>query len=80
VVKVICSRQSLLVGYYAAPIIEFFLVVFAPVAYPIGKGFDLVLGDDFFTYYSREEFLELMNIQLDSDGSIYSLEEKEYLK
>src|SRR5690606_36877331 len=77
--KIACNRHSLVIAYYSTPIINFFLIVFSPLAYPLGKAIDFVLGEEFFTYYSREEFLELLNIQLNADGT-YSTEEKEYLK
>lgn len=60
--QAVCSRNALLVGSYAIPLIKVFLVVFFPVAYPISKALDFFLGRELGNIYSQEELKKLIDI------------------
>ena len=58
----ICSRYPLWVGYHSLPLVYTLMVLLAPIAYPISRLLDCVLGAPLATIYASKElthFLEL---------------------
>ena len=78
----VCSRHGLLVGAYSVPIVYCFLVLTAPVAWPIAKLLDYLLGREISSVLSRTMLLELININLEEThkGSGLTSEDGKLLK
>jgi len=62
----VCSRHGLLVGAMAVPIVWMFVIICAPVAFPIAKLLDYVLGREISAPLNREMLLSLININLEN--------------
>ena len=56
----ICSRHGLLIGSYSVPIVFFFMVLCLPIAFPIAKLLDHLLGREISAVLSRQMLLELV--------------------
>jgi hypothetical protein len=59
----VCSRHGLRVGSLAVPIVWVFVVICMPVALPIAKILDKVLGREIAGILSRQMLLEVVNIK-----------------
>eukprot|EP00729_Bicosta_minor_P005654 gene5654-12035_t len=56
----ICSRHGLMIGAKTTFITWFFLVITSPVAYPISRILDWLLGGEAGTVYEKEHLLEMV--------------------
>ena len=67
----VCSRHGLMIGAKTTFITWFFLIVTFPIAFPISKLLDWVLGREVGTVYQKEQLVELIraeaSAQLDED-------------
>jgi len=59
----VCSRYGLSAGSKSVEIVRFFTLLLLPVAWPISKVLDAVLGGDLGTLYSRTELKMLFTMQ-----------------
>ena len=48
-----CSRHGLAIGAFLSPLVWFLMVVLSPIAYPLSKMLDLMLGEEHGTLYRR---------------------------
>jgi metal transporter CNNM len=60
--QAICSRFGLAVGSAMAPVVRVLLVIFFPVAYPISKLLDLILGKGHDPLFRRAELKTLVDM------------------
>ncbi|VAI24553.1 unnamed protein product [Triticum turgidum subsp. durum] len=66
--QAICTRYGLSMGAKAAPIVRVLLVVFFPVAYPISKLLDWLLGKGHVALMRRAELKTLVDMHGDAAG------------
>ncbi|KAI9009549.1 hypothetical protein BC832DRAFT_529847, partial [Gaertneriomyces semiglobifer] len=62
----ICARHGLAVGAYFAPVVKVCMWIFCPIAYPIAKILDWLLGADEGTIYARAQLKTLVNLHEDT--------------
>ncbi|XP_026558627.1 metal transporter CNNM4-like [Pseudonaja textilis] len=60
--QAICSRHGLAVGANTVLITRFVMLVTFPVAYPISKILDYLLGKEMGTVYNREKLMEMLRL------------------
>uniref|UniRef100_A0A4W3GXL1 Metal transporter n=1 Tax=Callorhinchus milii TaxID=7868 RepID=A0A4W3GXL1_CALMI len=60
--QALCSRHGLAVGSNTIVLTKFFMVLTFPLAFPISKVLDVVLGQEIGTVYSREKILEMLRV------------------
>ncbi|CAF1120410.1 unnamed protein product [Adineta steineri] len=58
--QAICSRYGLLIGSKTIFLTRFFMILTSPIAYPLGKLLDLILGDEIGASYTREQMSVLL--------------------
>ncbi len=74
--QAIFYRYALSVGYYFVPIIKFFIIIFYPIAWPISKFLDKILGNEKDTVWTKQEIKEIIKDHEDfKDSAIDSDEE-----
>lgn len=73
--QAICSRHGLAVGAKTIFITYFFMVITFPLAYPISKVLDWLLGDEIGQVYDRQKLMEFIRVTTD-----YSKLEKEEVR
>ena len=61
--QAICSRHGLAVGAKTIYITKFVMGVTCPLAYPISKLLDWVLGEELGNIYTRERLKELVKVR-----------------
>lgn len=59
----VCSRYGLAAGAKTVDVIRIIILVLFPVAWPLSKVLDRVLGEELGTIYSRHELRELFSMQ-----------------
>ncbi|XP_063304670.1 metal transporter CNNM4 isoform X1 [Pelobates fuscus] len=60
--QALCSRHGLAVGANTLFLTRFFMVLTFPLAYPVSKLLDCVLGQEIGTVYNREKLLEMLKV------------------
>lgn len=63
--QAICSRHGLAVGAKTMWITKIFMVLTFPIAFPLSKLLDVILGDELGQVYSREKLAELIKLGAD---------------
>ncbi|KAH9554159.1 hypothetical protein CY35_08G049400 [Sphagnum magellanicum] len=66
--QAICSRFGLAVGAAMAPVVRVLLVIFFPVAFPISKLLDLILGKGHDPLFRRAELKTLVDLHGNAAG------------
>ncbi|CAN6302488.1 unnamed protein product [Urochloa humidicola] len=66
--QAICTRYGLSVGAKAAPVVRVLLILFFPVAYPISKLLDRLLGKGHFALMRRAELKTLVDMHGNEAG------------
>ncbi|PAA57531.1 hypothetical protein BOX15_Mlig009042g1 [Macrostomum lignano] len=59
--QALCTRYGLKIGYYCSPIVYVCMAVMSPIAFPISKLLDCILGTDHETVFKREELKSLVS-------------------
>ncbi len=62
----ICSRHALKVGCYSLPVVYVFLIVFFPIAWPISRILDYVLGREVSGVFTRKKLGALIRLNVES--------------
>lgn len=65
--QAICSRHGLFVGAKTILITKFLMALTFPLAYPVSKVLDLILGEEIGSVYSRERLKELVRVTTHSN-------------
>ncbi|XP_068130987.1 metal transporter CNNM4-like [Hyperolius riggenbachi] len=60
--QALCSRHGLAVGANTLFLTRFFMIVTFPIAYPVSRLLDCVLGQEIGTVYNREKLLEMLKV------------------
>lgn len=60
--QAICSRHGLAVGAKTIYVTKFVMLLTAPLAYPVSKILDLLLGEEIGNVYNRERLKELVKV------------------
>ena len=60
--QAICSRHGLAVGAHTIVLTKFFMLLTAPLSFPISKILDCILGAEIGTVYNRERLVELLKV------------------
>ena len=60
----VCSRHALAIGAFTLPIVQVFIVLCYPVAYPISVLLDRMLGREISGVFSRHGLLALVRLNL----------------
>ena len=58
--QAICCRHGLMIGYKTLPLTYMFMLLTSPMAWPLGKLLDKILGNEDFINYSKARFLGLI--------------------
>ncbi|CAM6103593.1 unnamed protein product [Calypogeia fissa] len=66
--QAVCTRYGLAVGAFMAPVVRVLVFVFFPVAYPISKLLDRVLGKGHVALFRRAELKTLVNMHGNEAG------------
>lgn len=66
--QAICSRFGLAVGARTIYITKFFMMLTSPLAYPLSKILDKILGEEIGNVYTRERLKELLEVTRDKHG------------
>ena len=64
----VCSRYALLVGAAVLPIVQFFIFICYPIAYPISLLLDWLLGREISGVFSRQGLLALIKLNVESEA------------
>lgn len=62
--QAICSRHGLAVGARTIYITKFVMVITFPLAYPVSKFLDFILGEEIGNVYNRERLKELVKVRI----------------
>jgi metal transporter CNNM len=72
--QAICSRFGLAVGAKTIYITKFFMFITSPLAFPLSKLLDKILGEEIGSFYTRERLKELLRVSL----TLYPLEMRDF--
>jgi metal transporter CNNM len=64
-----CSRFALTIGAKSVPLVWLFMILLCPIAYPISKVLDHLLGDEMALTYDTKELKQLITNQMDDPES-----------
>lgn len=70
------SRHALNVGAKTAPFTSFYLIIFAPIAYPLGRLLDLTLGEELPEIFTKEELRAIISEHEESPHSAIDADEE----
>ena len=66
--QAICSRHGLAVGAKTILLTKFFMLVTAPLSFPISKILDCILGTEIGTVYNKQRLMELLKVTEQYNG------------
>lgn len=67
--QAVFSRNAIWFGKRTVPFVRIATFIFYPIAYPISRALDKMLGDEIPTVYSKHEILEIISEHEDSEHS-----------
>ncbi len=70
------SRHALAFGSFTAPFVTLVLFIFYPIAYPISRILDRILGDELPKTYTKAEFMHIISEHEDSEHSPIDADEE----
>ncbi len=74
--QAIFYRHAMAAGYYFIPIVKIFSFLLFPIAWPISKVLDKVLGKEDETIWSKKEIKEIIKVHEDSSDSDIDADEE----
>lgn len=77
--QAIFYRHAIQLGYRFVPLVKFFIFILYPVAWPLSKILDIVLGEEEETIWSKREMKEMIKIQEDAEDSEIDRDEETIL-
>jgi len=77
--QAIFYRHALKLGSILVPLVKFFIFIFYPLAWPLSKILDVVLGEEEETIWSKREMKEMIKIHEDSEDSEIDGDEEKIL-
>jgi len=77
--QAIFYRHALKLGYHLVPLVKVFIFIFYPVAWPLSKLLDLILGEEEENIWSKREMKEIIKIHEDSEDSEIDRDEEKIL-
>jgi len=78
--QALCSKWGLAIGAKLSLLVKFLMLIFFPVAYPIGKLLDRMLGEDHRNYFQRKELHALVSIHGEEGRGPLSIDETTIIK
>jgi len=66
--QAICSRHGLAVGAKTILLTKFFMLITAPLSFPISKILDCILGTEIGTVYNKQRLMELLKVTEQYNG------------
>uniref|UniRef100_A0A5S6R090 CNNM transmembrane domain-containing protein n=1 Tax=Trichuris muris TaxID=70415 RepID=A0A5S6R090_TRIMR len=73
--QAICSRYGLAVGAYTVVLTKFFMLLTAPISWPISKILDKCLGEEVGQVYNKDRLLELIRLSKEQEGELRNCQE-----
>jgi len=77
--QAIFYRHAIKLGSGLVPLVRFFIFIFYPLAWPLSKILDIVLGEEEETIWSKREMKEMIKIHEDSEDSEIDRDEEKIL-
>lgn len=79
--QAIFARHALALGSRFAWLVNFFILIFYPVAKPLSMVLDLILGEELPAFYSKKELEKIIEQQAHADGgAVIDADEKRIMK
>ncbi|KFD65443.1 hypothetical protein M514_03832 [Trichuris suis] len=73
--QAICSRYGLAVGAYTVMLTKFFMLLTAPISWPISKILDKCLGEEVGQVYNKDRLLELIRLSKEQEAELRNCQE-----
>jgi metal transporter CNNM len=76
----VCARHGLRIGAATIPIVQFYMLILFPVAWPIALALDNLLGEEMGTVYNKKELEMLMQMHVDDEETPLTIRDQEIFR